>query len=230
MLFRSTHIVFDFSPTPTDSITSMEKRKTHKSGAPARNLSLGRFQNIVRRLAGSALLRIFLVFFTVVVVFGFIVASLEAGKANTMYKNFFDGIWWALVTITTVGYGDKFPQTVQGRLFAMLLMVSGLGLTTIISGTIASIFVERRIREGKGLQMIKAKNHILLCGWNRNAKMVIEGLAHKQEGMTIVLVNTMDSNTFEALQSVFRTVDLRFVKGDFTKEQTLTRASIKTSK
>lgn len=147
-----------------------------------------------------------------------------------MYTNFFDGLWWSLVTITTVGYGDKFPQSVAGRIFAMLLMLSGIALTTLISGTIASIFVERRIREGKGLQMIKAKDHIVVCGYNKNILSVIEGLTHALEKPTIILVNSMDSNDFESLQASVPGAVLKFVKGDFTQDKLLNMASIKTAR
>ena len=52
-----------------------------------------------------------------------------------------DAIWWAFVTITTVGYGDRFPVTSEGRLIGALLMTAGVGLFGTFSGFVASWFL-----------------------------------------------------------------------------------------
>jgi voltage-gated potassium channel len=59
-----------------------------------------------------------------------------------------DAAWWAATTITTVGYGDRYPTTTEGRLIAVSLMVTGLALLGMITAAIASWFVER-ISEAK---------------------------------------------------------------------------------
>lgn len=53
-----------------------------------------------------------------------------------------DALWWSYVTITTVGYGDRFPVTVEGRAIAAILMTAGVGLFGIFSGFLASWFVK----------------------------------------------------------------------------------------
>ncbi len=58
-----------------------------------------------------------------------------------------DTLWWALVTITTVGYGDVVPHTHLGRVVGMILMFSGVVLVSLFTATIASIYVERKIKE-----------------------------------------------------------------------------------
>lgn len=55
--------------------------------------------------------------------------------------NFGDGLWWAFTTITTVGYGDRYPTTSEGRILAVCLMVLGISLLGVISATIAAWFV-----------------------------------------------------------------------------------------
>ena len=58
-----------------------------------------------------------------------------------------DGVWWALTTITTVGYGDKYPVTWAGRLVAIALMIVGIAFTGIISAALVSIFLRRTEQE-----------------------------------------------------------------------------------
>jgi voltage-gated potassium channel len=52
-----------------------------------------------------------------------------------------DAVWWSVTTVTTVGYGDRYPITVEGRVLAMTLMVAGVGLFGALSGIIASLFL-----------------------------------------------------------------------------------------
>ena len=70
------------------------------------------------------------------------IAMLNFEKApNSNIKNPEDALWWAFTTITTVGYGDKYPVTTEGRAVAALLMVSSVGLFGIFTAFIASLFV-----------------------------------------------------------------------------------------
>jgi voltage-gated potassium channel Kch len=57
------------------------------------------------------------------------------------------GLWWAVQTVTTVGYGDQVPATVAGRLVAALVMLVGIGFLTVITAAITSTFVTRSRRE-----------------------------------------------------------------------------------
>jgi voltage-gated potassium channel len=52
-----------------------------------------------------------------------------------------DALWWAMTTMTTVGYGDRFPVTTEGRLVAAVLMCAGVGLFGTLSGLLAAWFV-----------------------------------------------------------------------------------------
>lgn len=54
-----------------------------------------------------------------------------------------DALWWAFVTITTVGYGDLYPVTLEGRLIAVILMTTGVGLFGTFTAFVASWFVEK---------------------------------------------------------------------------------------
>lgn len=72
-------------------------------------------------------------------------AILEAERANpdANIRNYGDALWWAISTVTTVGYGDRYPTTVEGKLVAAGLMIAGIALLGVITASIASWFVER---------------------------------------------------------------------------------------
>lgn len=65
-----------------------------------------------------------------------------------------DAIWWSVTTITTVGYGDKYPTSMEGRVIAMVLMLSGVGLFGTLSGLVASFFLGSREEESAELKEI----------------------------------------------------------------------------
>jgi voltage-gated potassium channel len=68
---------------------------------------------------------------------------------NSNIKSAEDAIWWAYVTITTVGYGDKYPVTTEGRIIAAFLMTTGVGLFGTFAGFVASWFVSEKEQEKK---------------------------------------------------------------------------------
>jgi voltage-gated potassium channel len=75
------------------------------------------------------------------------------------YPNVGVGLWWAIQTVTTVGYGDVVPTSTLGRLVAALVMVVGIGFLTVITAVITSALIEsaRRRREGATTDTLSAK-------------------------------------------------------------------------
>lgn len=100
---------------------------------------LSRALQAERRLTTRSVFR-FAAIATVFLVF--IAGASEATVDQGDFKSFWDGIWWAVVTVTTVGYGDLYPHTVAGRIIAMLLMFVGIGFIAVLTASIASIFVK----------------------------------------------------------------------------------------
>ena len=81
-----------------------------------------------------SLARIFLT-----VIAGAVQATIDTGD----FKTFWDGVWWAVVTVTTVGYGDVYPMTVGGRIVAIVLMLTGIGFLAVLTATVSSRFVKK---------------------------------------------------------------------------------------
>lgn len=81
------------------------------------------------------------------VIFSSIAILQVENDPNSNIKTAEDAIWWAYVTITTVGYGDKFPVTTEGRIIAALLMTVGVGLFGTFTAFLASWFVDQTKKE-----------------------------------------------------------------------------------
>ncbi|NQT97202.1 MAG: NAD-binding protein [Candidatus Marinimicrobia bacterium] len=156
---------------------------------------------------------------------GLILGLLEPGEIAEGGNPF----WWAIVTMTTVGYGDFTPATITGRLFAVVVMFAGISLTALLTATISSIFVARKIREDKGLEKLDLSEHIILCGWNKTGEQIVDsiqnlaGSKHHQ----LVLINDLGEDEINRLKSRYNKITLYFVAGDFTSEIILDRANLK---
>ena len=88
------------------------------------------------RVAASVIAGLWLI---TIVVFGIIEHLLDPDAFNTVWQ----GMWWATQTVTTVGYGDVIPGDPVGRFVATVLMIGGLSLFAVVTGTITSAFVTR---------------------------------------------------------------------------------------
>lgn len=84
---------------------------------------------------------------------GFVVYAIEHDRAGANIGTIGDALWWAISTATTIGYGDYTPVTIEGRMVAIVLMLVGIGMLSVITANIAAYFVQTE--EGPALQVIK---------------------------------------------------------------------------
>jgi voltage-gated potassium channel len=104
-----------------------------------------------RRLRNDARGKVIIYVVGTVVLVGFVasLAVLEAERnaPDATITSFGQAVWWTLTTISTVGYGDSYPVTFEGRLVAASLMVAGIALLGVVTASLASWFVENLRRE-----------------------------------------------------------------------------------
>jgi voltage-gated potassium channel len=91
---------------------------------------------------------------TVVVVSGVLMRVLD----HSEYANIWRGMWWALQTVTTVGYGDVTPTQTSGRIVAAFVMLEGIAFVAILVAAITSTFIARAEHEHEQVEVERAKN------------------------------------------------------------------------
>ena len=121
-----------------------------------------------RRAFGARKFHLVALFATATVLLGAAgVFVFEAGQ-NRSIGDFGDAVWWAIVTATTVGYGDVSPVTTEGRIIAVLLMLTGIGVIGIFTATVASFFFEQERDSGSAELLAR------LDGIERKLAMLLE--------------------------------------------------------
>ena len=78
-----------------------------------------------------------------------LVLLFEEKAKGTNIHDYPDALWWAIVTVTTVGYGDRYPVTEGGRVVAAILMLVGIGLIGVLTATVASVFIKEHTDANK---------------------------------------------------------------------------------
>jgi voltage-gated potassium channel len=149
------------------------------------------------------------------------------------FGSFFSAIWWAVVTMTTVGYGDIVPQNIVTRVVSFFVIFAGISFVSLFTATISSMFVARKIREGKGLEKINQFDHLIICGWNSSTENLIESILNigKNENFSkITLVNDLPEDEINNIIYKFKDAEIKFIRGDYTKEIVLKRSNIKEAK
>jgi voltage-gated potassium channel len=135
-------------------------------------------------------------------------------------KTIIDSLWWTIVTLTTVGYGDISPITIAGRLVATINMIVGVGVLAIFSASLASFLVSKKIKEDLGMSSFKFENHIVLCGWNYRAEVILKEFRQDSDFVNapIILIADIDRKPIDD-------ENLYFIQGKVSDE-TLNKANI----
>ncbi|MFN3286505.1 MAG: potassium channel family protein [bacterium] len=117
----------------------------------------------LERRAENTLLAAGLLTLLVVVSGAVAVLQFEGGPESNI-RTAEDALWWAVSTITTVGYGDRYPVTPEGRLVAVMLMAAGVGLFGVLTAYLASWFVGSRTRPGDAVleELARLRAELLL--------------------------------------------------------------------
>jgi len=112
-----------------------------------RKMTGGELRRILtRRLAQSTLLFTLVIALFLIFTISWIVLRAEQNAPGANIKTYHEAVWWAFVTITTVGYGDYYPVTGVGQSMAIILMFFGLGIIGVLSSFLASTFISLQSR------------------------------------------------------------------------------------
>jgi voltage-gated potassium channel len=176
--------------------------------------------------------RVFILIMAValVILLGALGFTLSEPSQGHWYQRFGLGLWWATVTLTTVGYGDVTPVTIPGRIVGVVIMLGGVVTLSLVTATVASVFIERKFRRERGLEAVKTANHILILGWPEDGEAMLDQILRRlPPSIPLVLVNRVPPEQMEALRDKYPAQELYYLRGDYSREEILLKASVKSA-
>lgn len=133
----------------------------------------------------------------------------------------FESLYWSVITMTTVGYGDITPATTGGRLISIFLAVSGLGLYAYFGTMIVQSITETSLKGVFGMDRCNYKGHVIVCGWNPTSRVVTMELTAQGKRLAVITENKDDVpkiRRFGTRKNIFP------VFGDHSKREVLEAA------
>ncbi|MDZ5472049.1 potassium channel family protein [Bacillus sp. 31A1R] len=148
--------------------------------------------------------------------FGIIIFWIEPQTFPTV----FEGVWWAIITTSTVGYGDYAPVTILGRIVGITLILLGAGFVSTYFITLATATVTKQNNFIEGKVMYKGKNHFIIIGWNERSREIINRVQNEDKYRSIILIDeTLEKNPL-------LNHSVHFIRGRSNRDDVLIKANI----
>lgn len=157
---------------------------------------------------------LFLVLFT-----SFLIVQVE----SETFPSYFDGLWWVMTTVTTVGYGDYYPISIPGRLIAFFLYVFGIGLIGVVIGKVVDGLTSYRKKREEGNIVYNEQGHYVIIGWSQKAKFAIKEMLETSKNIEILIIDELG-------KAPMLEENIHYIKGNASDRNTLLNANVKDAK
>jgi voltage-gated potassium channel len=143
-------------------------------------------------------------------------------RGGEQVSGIWDAVYWVIVTVTTVGYGDFYPETLGGRITFVLVALGGIGTIAYVIEQLVSFSTKSQLKKLFGSGAVKMKKHTIIVGWNTKAEEAIKELRNENEEFLVV--------GSELNQAELNAREIPHISGDPTKSETLNRCNIEDAK
>ena len=160
------------------------------------------------------------------VVLLFILVFFESASQESAIRDFYDGLWYSIVTLTTVGYGDMYPHTIGGKLIGAIFILGSFSIFGFLIGQISNYMAERLEERKLGFQGTNFTNHAVIIGWNNIGYEVLEQLIGVGK-KTAIVTNKRDD--IDLIRESYSDKQVFTLLADYNKMEMLEKVNISNS-
>jgi voltage-gated potassium channel len=175
-------------------------------------------QVYIRFIKLPILTRILMIASLMVIVFGSVIHFIEPQSFPTV----FDGIWWAIITASTVGFGDFYPVTFAGRMTAIILLLVGTGFLSSYFIHLSAATVTKQNAYIEGKVGYKGNGHVIIIGWNERSRSIIRALTDSRKSI-ILIDESLGANPISD-------DNVHFIRGRANRDDILLNAGIQNAR
>ena len=155
------------------------------------------------------------------------------GSHHIMNLNFIDSLYFTVITMATVGYGDIMPVTTLQKIFSISLALIGVGIFAYIFSTFITNFITKVEEVKSGVEMKKKiekiEDHYILCGYGRVGQVVLQELLKRHQKIIIVEKNKEVFDKLKNNEEFIKNEDIIIVHGDATENEIMEKFKIEKS-
>jgi len=152
-----------------------------------------------------------------------VLVQVEKVYPESNIKTIYDGFWYSIVTLTTVGYGDYYPVTSIGKVLGLAVIFSSLGVLGFLIGTITNFIQDRMEKKKKGFFGTDFSNHFVIIGWDSFAKNVVDQIVNANCKVSVVTNNT---NDLELIKDIYSDQTVFALLADYENMEALMKVNI----
>jgi voltage-gated potassium channel len=163
----------------------------------------------------------FFTFLYLILVIGLV--QVEKSDPNANIKSFADGLWYSVVTLTTVGYGDFYPVTVLGKIIGLVVIFSSLGVLGLLIGNFTTVIQNRMEKKKKGFFGTDFTNHFVIIGWDNFAKNVTDQIVNAHSKVAVI---TNSMSDLELVKDLYSEDQVFVLLADYQNMEALVKVNI----
>jgi len=167
-------------------------------------------------------LLIILVVIAIYVVIAYILFLIEKDVEGSNIKSFGDALWYSIITLTTIGYGDRFPLSALGRIISMFFVLGSIGILGYVISQI-SLKINKFMEDRKlGYHGTKMQDHVILINWNSFARQILSEIVNAEKTAVVI------TSKKEDVDFIYDHYDTKFVfvlHSEVLDSSTFTRAN-----
>lgn len=157
----------------------------------------------------------------------FVISAAERADPNATIVTFIDALWYSLITLTTIGYGDLYPVTPMGKIFSLALVIGSIGVIGFFIGEISNKINAYMEKKKKGLMGTDFTQHYVIIGWNNFGSLVAEQVINAKQKVAFVVYSY---EHLEQARAKFKKKDVFVYFNESEKIEDLNKVNIKQSK